>query len=241
MKLEKVKKLLRFIQNTPLHPQWLILRHESNSLKNICQKANGRILDIGCAEKKPLNHLPANSNYIGLDYYFTAQNLYMTKPDIFGDAQNLPIASNSIDTVLLLDVLEHLPYPEQCIGEISRTLKKNGKLWIQVPFMYPIHDAPLDFHRWTEYGLKNLASKHELSIEEKHYFGKPLETASLIINIATCKTVLNWIEKKHPLSITAMLLPFTIPLINTIGWLSFKLSSPDDMMPLGYYMLWTKN
>ena len=76
--------------------------------------------------------------------------------EIFADAQSLPFKNKSIDTILLLDVLEHLPRPEECFEEIYRKSKPNGKVIIQVPFLYPIHDAPLDFRRWTQHGLRGL-------------------------------------------------------------------------------------
>ena len=65
---------------------------------------------------KPLNttyehYITRNQGYIGLDYYQTATQWYKTKPHVYADAQNLPFADNSIDTVLFLDVMEHLQLP----------------------------------------------------------------------------------------------------------------------------------
>ena len=59
--------------------------------------------------------------------------------------KKLPIATNSIDSVLFLDVLEHLQNPDQALNEIFRVLKSNGVLILQVPFLYPIHDAAYDY------------------------------------------------------------------------------------------------
>ena len=60
-----------------------------------------------------------------------------------------PFTDAQFESVLLLDVLEHLRAPEVCITEIERVLKIRGKLFLKVPFLYPVHDAPFDFHRWT--------------------------------------------------------------------------------------------
>jgi len=55
----------------------------------------------------------------------------------FGSStKKLPFNENEFDTVILSDVLEHLPTPENIINEIYRVLAKNGKLLLNVPFLY---------------------------------------------------------------------------------------------------------
>jgi len=53
------------------------------------------------------------------------------------------IADESIDGVLLLDVIEHLSQPDNCLGEIERVLVGGGVFIIAVLFLYSIYDAPL--------------------------------------------------------------------------------------------------
>ena len=81
-----------------------------------------------------------------MDYYSTATEWYGTHPDLFADAQALPLADNCSEHVLLLDVLERIPEPDHCLAENNRILKPGSNLIIQVPFMDPAHDSPLDFH-----------------------------------------------------------------------------------------------
>ncbi len=171
---------------------------------------------------------------IGLDYYQTATHWYGTQPDVYGDAQTLPFADNSMDTVLLLDVLEHLPHPKDCISEIVRVLKPTGILVLQVPFIYPIHDAPLDFQRWTQYGLEQLVYKYGFTTRQKIQIGKLLETASLLLNIATSKTILNWLHQKNPALVLGILAPMAILSVNLFCWLFSLLSPMDEMMPHSY-------
>ncbi|HSG97287.1 MAG TPA: class I SAM-dependent methyltransferase [Woeseiaceae bacterium] len=233
-------KILDILKKTPLHPQWFAFCREERNLRQTCERLNGVVLDIGCADGKPRSHLPEGTEYIGLDYFDTATRLYHTRPNVFGDAQKLPLADSAVDHVLLLDVLEHIPNPDQCLAEIRRVLKPDGTLTIQVPFLYPIHDAPLDFHRWTRFGLERAARLAGLTVSEVLAIGHPLETAALGANIAASKTVLNWLADRNPLLILGVLLPPAVFLANSLSWLLARFSRSESMMPYAYRMVWTK-
>lgn len=235
-----IKTLLSKLKKTPLHPQWFAFHGEVSNLREVCGELEGIVSDIGCADGKPKNFLPPTARYLGIDYYRTATNWYLTKPDLFADAQALPLKDDCVDHTLLLDVLEHLPEPDQCLREIHRTLKPGGSLTIQVPFLYPVHDAPLDFHRWTRFGLSRAAEKHGYTVKKERVLGHPLESAALNINIALSKTILNWIRDRNILSIAILILPFTILVINALAWAGARLSKADPLMPHSYRVTWIK-
>ena len=236
-----LRKLAGRLRNTPLHPQWFAFFREERKLIETCKSLSGIVLDIGCADAKPRRHLPSDAQYVGVDYYTTASSWYGTRPDLYADAQALPLVDASVDHSLLLDVLEHIPEPDRCLAELSRTLKQGGSLTIQVPFLYPVHDAPLDFHRWTRFGLLQAAKKHGFRVASESAVGHPLETSALNTNIALSKSVVNWIQQKHPLLLLAILLPLVVPLINVLAWGLAALGRDDDLMPYAYRMVWIKN
>ncbi len=235
------KKFFSSFEATPFHPQWFIFRKNNKHLYEISAFLNGTILDIGCSKKLIKNYLSDDCKYIGLDYYKTATEWYGTIPEVYGDAHSLSFRDESIDCVLLLDVMEHLADPEKCLNEVNRILDKNGCFIISVPFLYPIHDSPLDFRRWTIYGLKELADKHGFNIKEEKHNGNIFESASLIMNIAISKTILNWIDKKNPAAVFIITLPFIVFTINIIGWFITSISPMDNMMPMGYRIVLEKN
>ncbi len=68
----------------------------------------------------------------------------------------LPYPDNHFDNVLCITVLEHLIEPQKAITEMKRVLKKNGKIIVSAPFLYPTHDAPNDYWRFTKYGMELL-------------------------------------------------------------------------------------
>jgi SAM-dependent methyltransferase len=115
-------------------------------LKKIVQQSskNQIILNIGSGPAKLYNR----TDIINLDI-FAFPNV-----DIVADATALPIHSSSIDTVLLISLLEHVPNPDGVIQETHRVLKPGGKFFCYVPFIVPYHAAPFDYNRWTRDGLK---------------------------------------------------------------------------------------
>jgi SAM-dependent methyltransferase len=85
--------------------------------------------------------------------------------DVVGSVYELPFQDGEFQTVLCLSVLEHLEDPKKAIQEMRRVLKPGGRILISVPFMFPIHDAPGDYWRFTKFGLK-LLFKEGWEIEE---------------------------------------------------------------------------
>lgn len=86
----------------------------------------------------------------------------------------LPFADGTYDTILLSDVIEHLPNPDNIFSETSRLLKKGGHVLIFVPFMYGVHEAPHDYHRYTEFALNEYARRYKLvPVHLEPYGGGP--------------------------------------------------------------------
>lgn len=91
-------------------------------------------------------------------------------PDIVCDASNMKIIdSNSFDYVFAMEVLEHIPTPHLAVSEINRVLKNDGHFIFSTPFIFPLHDEPYDFFRYTKYGLEYLLRDFSyVSIKEKN-------------------------------------------------------------------------
>ncbi|MEP7155334.1 MAG: class I SAM-dependent methyltransferase [Betaproteobacteria bacterium] len=229
-----------FLKGTPFHPQWFVHRGEKSLFTCIGRRSSGRVLDVGCSDQRIKAYLAPGCEYIGLDYYSTASSWYKTRPSVYGDAHALPFTEGRFDTVLLLDVLEHLRSPQSCMAEVSRVLIEDGLFFVMVPFMYPIHDAPFDFGRWTSFGLAQLAEVHEFDVVEARHVGEPAETAALMTNIAWSKAVLRWANAGNPLMIFALLLPFTVLFTNLLGAFIARLGTSDQMMPNGYFLVLKK-
>jgi len=53
-------------------------------------------------------------------------------------------------------VLEHLRAPETVLAELSRVLVPGGRLCLTVPFVWPLHEEPYDFFRYTPFALRDM-------------------------------------------------------------------------------------
>jgi len=72
------------------------------------------------------------------------------------------------DIILCNNVLEHIFDFKKAIENIYGALKSNGILILLVPGLYPLHDEPNDYWRFTEHSLRNLLQKFvKIKIEHK--------------------------------------------------------------------------
>ncbi|WP_324171531.1 class I SAM-dependent methyltransferase [Sulfurimonas sp.] len=149
-------------------------KHLHNSFIKSLPYLNGICTDIGSGNaiyKKLI--LPHVDKYIAVDKSEIHRHMFQTSKEKFIDAdiKNLPFDSNSIDSVILTQVLEHIDEPYKALCEVQRVLKKGGILILSVPFIYQAHATPYDFFRFSEYGLKELCKKYDFEILEFHYQG----------------------------------------------------------------------
>lgn len=231
--------MLGVISATPLHPQWLMRGDKQHFLSTHAAALRGRVLDIGCAGKQAKDFLDEGVEYLGMDDYF-ASIPYGTMHDVYAGAGNLPFSDESIDHILLLDVLEHVPDADMCLREIQRVMRPGGKLLLNIPFIYPLHDAPDDYRRLTEFGLLNLLEQNGMRVEMESAHGQPLVTSALMLNLALCRTVITMWQVRHPGIFLIVLLPVLVPLINLLGYLAGLLCPADRFMPYRYHLVATK-
>lgn len=236
----KLRRLFSALHHTPLHPQWLIFKDAEAQKRHFATQIHGRLLDIGCGEKPLTPLLASEVEYIGLDYPPTVAKGYSGKADVFGDGQRLPFADASFDCITILDVMEHLPQPSAALDEMLRVLKPGGLLISQTPFLYPLHDLPHDFQRWTSEGLRQFAHARSLELIQLQHHGKPLETAAVLANLAWAKGMLESLQKRHPALILLPLLALIIPINNLSAWLLSQLLPDEGFMPLGYTAIFRK-
>ena len=232
----RVRKFALRYAATPFHPQWFSFKTKVRATERAAVTATGIVLDVGCGNATIRSHLPAHCTYVGLDYPATGKAWYGAQPEVYGDARALPFRSNSVDRVLLLDVLEHLTEPELSLQEAFRVLAAKGQLLINIPCLYPLHDEPRDYQRFTEHGLRRRlmdAGFVDINVEA---CGAPVETAALLLNIALSKWAADMV-RVTPLGLLLVWpLVALIPLVNLAARAVGLVTRGDRFMPYAYFV-----
>ncbi len=115
--------------------------------------ARGVLVDVGCGEK-PYKRIfaPHVTRHLGIDIRPGTSGAV----DVVGDAYSTNLPDGACDTLLCTEVLEHLEEPARALAEMRRILKADGHVILTVPFFWHVHEAPRDFFRYSEYGLRHL-------------------------------------------------------------------------------------
>lgn len=96
----------------------------------IAEVAPATVLDAGCGEGEILVRkvLPAPAQVVSLDLnprsLTAARQRAGQRRLVCGSTYQLPFASNSVDAVLCLEVLEHLDQPAKALAELARVARR---------------------------------------------------------------------------------------------------------------------
>ncbi|MDA7569920.1 class I SAM-dependent methyltransferase [Flavobacteriaceae bacterium] len=131
------------------------------------------ILDIGTSERFAKELRPYKDWFTGKNYlaggYNPKNNFGEYNCDLHIDIENIPYEDNTVDSIICIEVLEHVRNPFKAIDEIYRTLKPGGKVFFTTPFLLGYHgktkkqnsikhdhDEYPDYFRFTHQGLELL-------------------------------------------------------------------------------------
>ena len=201
--------------------------------KAIQTYARGDLIDLGCgavplfiAYKDKVNSVTC------VDWPSTRHKLDHLDHEL-DLTERLPLPDNSFDTIILSDVLEHIPNPGQLWSEMQRILTPKGIAIINVPFFYWVHEAPHDYYRYTEYALQRFAEDSGLSvISLQPIGGLPEVLADLIAKKPRVIPLIGHIFRK---TTSILIQKITWVYIHSLGKsLSRKTSK---RFPLGYFMV----
>ena len=130
------------------------------AMKEVVKYVEGELLDVGCGQS-PFYLLFSHrtSGYVKTDMLTSPG-----KPDIFSDIIALPFKDESFDTILCTHVLEHVYDPFCAFNEMKRALRRGGVIIIGTPLIYWIHEAPVDYLRYTKYFYQRIAKMYDFEI-----------------------------------------------------------------------------
>jgi len=135
--------------------------------------AKGRLLDVGCGTMPYKNLVLSNNEvtqYIGMDLKVSDVYAHIT-PDLYWDGYTIPLADETVETVLLTEVLEHCPEPDKVLSEVKRVLRPGGRIIFSVPFIWYLHEVPWDFYRYTPLAMQRLFGNLGLKFDVLETYG----------------------------------------------------------------------
>ncbi len=159
----------------------LILRHKP---------PGNRVLEIGCAQGKFLNSLPAVFEKFGVEINENGrryiQEHYPTITVYQGDIENENFGdcTKKYDIILMWHVLEHIKNPSSFLQRLSSLLNKNGVFIFEVPNRDSLGfrltrkqwfhlDTPRHLYHFNQRSLKKLLNQHGLKVVE--YSGNSID------------------------------------------------------------------
>ncbi len=134
---------------------------------------HGKLIDIGCGEMPYKPVVMNNSrvaNYIGVDIQNESYQ-QLVQPEVIWDGKHIPMPDNEADCAMLIEVLEHVPQPDQVLKEINRVMKRDGVCLVTIPFLWTLHDIPYDEYRYTPFALRRLAEQANFEVIKMESFG----------------------------------------------------------------------
>jgi SAM-dependent methyltransferase len=140
------------------------------------------ILEVGCSSGFMLQRMQItfpNATIIGSDVVnVPLQKLANTLPGVpllRFDLTQCPLPSNSVDGIVMLNVLEHIEDDALALQQVFRILKPKGVLIIEVPagpHLYDAYDKVLKhYRRYDLANLRNLVMQQGFKIQKKSHLG----------------------------------------------------------------------
>lgn len=72
---------------------------------------------------------------------------------------------DTFDIIIAEQVFEHLLWPYRAGRNVFSMLRPGGYFLVSTPFLYRVHNFPVDCSRWTEIGLKHLLAECGFDLE----------------------------------------------------------------------------
>lgn len=117
-----------------------------------------QLLDVGageCKYEKYFNKL-----------IYKSQDVKQNSRNLIDYVGELSEVKGKFDFILCTQVLEHLKEPKEAFKEFRRLLKPGGRVFLITNFIYQLHMEPVDYYRFTKYGLRYLGESNGFKVEQ---------------------------------------------------------------------------
>ena len=162
-----------------------------NANKELLTEGVHSVLDFGCGNM-PYRAIFEHVNdisYVGVDWGSSPHDVSFA--DFLLDLKDFR-SNKKFDRILINDVFEHTGNVKYYLDFLYENLSDNGLIFINLPFLYWIHEAPFDKIRYTHFYLDEIFENSGYKIQSKCIYGGWFLVLSDIIN----KVLINRLFKK---------------------------------------------
>ena len=156
------------------NPAYLMRRSLVAAIGEVVGGVGGVLLDFGCGSR-PYESLFRVERYMGLDIEVSGHPQAGKRADIYYDGETIPLDDASVDHVFSAEVFEHVFNAPELFREIRRVLKPGGSFIMTCPFVWPLHEQPYDFARYTPSALNAMLGDAGFSAIQVRRHGHPIE------------------------------------------------------------------
>ena len=183
-------------------------------------KIEGDVIEFGASSEIYKNFCNTNSENCNITY----SNIDSSNEEFLNiDLQKDNTFEIRYDFAVIFNVLEHVLNPNLAIKNLSKILKKNGKIIGSTPFIFRIHGAPKDYSRFTKDHLIELLKLNDFENIQIIELG----TGPFLACISLLRSYLKY------LPIFYQLLVFLSLVIDKLIKLIIK-TDPKKIYPIGY-------
>jgi SAM-dependent methyltransferase len=137
----------------------------------------GVAADVGCGRGKYRGLIARHAaRYVGLDNMTSLRQFApggRPAVDVVADVMALPLAAKSCDTVVCLQVIEHVPEPGALMAELGRVCRPGAHLLLATGWLAPYHAEPRDYYRFSVDAFEYLFDRHGFDLVELSPNGGP--------------------------------------------------------------------
>ncbi len=166
-----------------VNPFFIARRSLARQVRACSPRITGRVLDVGCGSKPYLRYFEGHvDQYFGIDIEKETHDHSNEDVNLIFDGETLPFEDGSFDSAVTFQVLEHVFAPDRFVSELRRVLRPGGALLLTAPFIWEEHEQPLDYGRYTSFGLRHLLEKNGFEVASLDKVGQGLLAVVQVFN-----------------------------------------------------------
>jgi len=172
-------------------------------ISKVCEYQKLKILDIGSGEGGTSQVLSEVNNVTSFDMnkirLQRQQNSFSNFNLLCGSSSSLPFKNNSLDLIILQDVLEHLNNREKLINNIYNLLNDKGMIYLSTPNKFSVINVIADPHWGVP--LVSLLKRESISKYFLRYFRKSEINRQDIAELLSLKNIYELFADKFELQL----------------------------------------